>query len=63
MVGERLGPDAAARRRRLVVSAVIGLWLGVRAAWGHGSPADRVNTGVALTLWSVPSFWLGLMLI
>ena len=33
------------------------------AAWRHGSPADRVNTGVALTLWSVPSFWLGLLLI
>src|SRR5690606_26460263 len=41
----------------------LGLWLGVNAAWNHGSLSDRVNTGVALTLWSVPSFWLGLILI
>ena len=25
--------------------------------------SDRVNTGIALTLWSVPTFWLGLILI
>ncbi|WP_328536354.1 ABC transporter permease [Streptomyces sp. NBC_00344] len=47
----------------VVVYSALGLWLGTRSAWGHGGLGDRVNTGVALTLWSVPSFWLGLLLI
>ncbi|MFE6133105.1 ABC transporter permease [Streptomyces sp. NBC_01167] len=47
----------------VVVYSAIGLWLGTRSAWRHGSLGDKVNTGVALTLWSVPSFWLGLLLI
>ncbi len=46
-----------------MISAVLGLWLGIRTGWRHGSRSDRVNTGVALTFWSVPTFWLGLMLI
>ncbi|HMC80375.1 MAG TPA: ABC transporter permease, partial [Acidimicrobiia bacterium] len=36
---------------------------GARTAWRRGGAADRVNTGIALTLWSVPTFWLGLILI
>lgn len=63
MVEERLWPTLLLVGASLIVSAALGLWLGVRGAWRHGSAADRVNTGVALTLWSVPSFWLGLILI
>src|SRR5690606_4504262 len=33
------------------------------SAWRHGRVGDRVHTGLALTLYSVPSFWLGLLLI
>jgi peptide/nickel transport system permease protein len=47
----------------VVLYSAIGLWLGTRTAWRHGGTGDRVHTGVALTLWSVPSFWLGLLLI
>ncbi|MFF0750369.1 ABC transporter permease [Streptomyces sp. NPDC004267] len=47
----------------VVLYSALGLWLGTRSAWRHGSLGDRVSTGVALTLWSVPSFWLGLLLI
>ncbi|HMC05299.1 MAG TPA: ABC transporter permease [Actinomycetota bacterium] len=46
-----------------LVAAVLGLWLGARSAWRRGSTSDRVHTAIALTLWSVPSFWLGLILI
>lgn len=46
-----------------VVSAAIGLRLGISGAWHRGGFADRLNTGIALTLWSVPTFWLGLLLI
>ncbi|WP_433545399.1 ABC transporter permease [Streptomyces sp. CA-294286] len=47
----------------VLVYSTLGLWLGTRSAWRHGSLGDRVSTGVALTLWSIPAFWLGLLLI
>lgn len=46
-----------------VLYTVIGVWLGARSAWRSGSVGDRANTALALTLYSVPSFWLGLLLI
>nr|WP_241847120.1 ABC transporter permease [Streptomyces sp. CB02414] len=41
----------------------LGAFLGTRSAWRHGRLGDRLNTGLALTLYSVPSFWLGLLLV
>ncbi|MFV0133326.1 ABC transporter permease [Streptomyces sp. HMX87] len=46
-----------------VLYTALGIFLGTRAAWRHGRPGDRLHTGLALTLYSVPSFWLGLLLI
>ncbi|MGW0665869.1 ABC transporter permease [Streptomyces sp. NPDC002746] len=46
-----------------VLYSVLGIWLGTRTAWRNGSTSDRFNTALALTLYSVPSFWLGLLLI
>jgi peptide/nickel transport system permease protein len=63
LIGEKLLPTVLLVGTATVISAVLGLWLGVRAGWRHGSLSDRVNTGVALALWSVPTFWLGLLLI
>lgn len=63
MIGERLGPTLLLVGTSLAIAAALGLWLGVKAAWRSGSVADRVHTGIAVTLWSVPSFWLGLILI
>ncbi|MHC3821447.1 ABC transporter permease [Streptomyces sp. DT9] len=46
-----------------VLYSALGIWLGTRTAWRNGSSSDRFNTALALTLYSVPSFWLGLLLI
>jgi peptide/nickel transport system permease protein len=46
-----------------VLYTALGIFLGTRAAWRHGRLVDRLHTGLALTLYSVPSFWLGLLLI
>ncbi|MER8226074.1 ABC transporter permease [Streptomyces sp. NPDC094143] len=46
-----------------VLYTVLGIFLGTRSAWRRGGLGDRVNTGLALTLYSIPSFWLGLLLI
>ena len=46
-----------------VLYTALGIWLGTRTAWRNGSLSDRFHTAFALTLYSVPSFWLGLLLI
>lgn len=63
LVLQRLWPTVLLVGTSTVIAAVLGLWLGTRAGWRRGSAFDSVNTGVALTLWSVPQFWLGLILL
>ncbi|GAA4535470.1 ABC transporter permease [Amycolatopsis samaneae] len=63
MIGERLWPTVLLVGSATVLAVAIGLWLGIRAAWKHDSFFDRAQTGIALTLWSVPQFWLGLILL
>jgi len=63
MIGERLWPTVLLVGSATLLAVVIGLWLGIRAAWRRDSFFDRAQTGIALTLWSVPQFWLGLMLL
>jgi peptide/nickel transport system permease protein len=46
-----------------VIAIALGLWLGTRAGWRPDSVFDKTSTGIALTLWSVPQFWLGIILI
>lgn len=63
LVAERIGPTLLLMGASAVISIALGLWLGVRSGWRHGSPFDRVSSGVSLTLWSVPTFWLGMILL
>ncbi|MFE2971115.1 ABC transporter permease [Streptomyces sp. NPDC059340] len=46
-----------------VLYTTLGIFIGTRSAWRNGGTSDRLNTGLALTLYSIPSFWLGLLLI
>ena len=59
----RLGPTVLLTGTALVLAVAIGLWAGSRAAWRHGSTFDRLMTSTALVLWSVPTFWLGLIVL
>ncbi|MDT8912810.1 ABC transporter permease [Amycolatopsis sp. PS_44_ISF1] len=63
MIGERLWPTVLLVGSATVLAVALGLWLGIRAAWRRDSFFDRAQTGLALTLWSVPQFWLGLLLL
>ncbi|GAB3388765.1 ABC transporter permease [Amycolatopsis echigonensis] len=63
MIGERLWPTVLLVGSATVLAVALGLWLGIRAAWKRDSFFDRAQTGIALTFWSVPQFWLGLLLL
>ncbi len=63
LIGERIGPTLLLTATSAALSLIFGLWLGQRAAWKRNSAFDRLHTGTALVFWSVPTFWLGLLLI
>jgi peptide/nickel transport system permease protein len=63
LILQRLWPTVLLVGTATVLAAALGLWLGARAGWRRGSTFDHVTTGVALTLWSMPAFWLGLILL
>jgi peptide/nickel transport system permease protein len=47
----------------VLIGAVVGLPLGILAALKRGSPLDYVSNAFGLLGLSIPSFWLGLLLI
>jgi peptide/nickel transport system permease protein len=63
LILSRLWPTVLLTGTALVLAVLLGLWLGTRAAWRHGSRFDQISTGTALVLWSVPTFWLGLIVL
>jgi len=63
LIQERIWPTLLLMGTSTLISIGLGLWLGIRSGWRHGSLFDRVSSGVSLTLWSVPTFWLGLILL
>ncbi|GAA3530989.1 ABC transporter permease [Nonomuraea rosea] len=62
LIGERLGPTLLLAGTGLVIAVSLGIWQGTRAGWRNGSRFDRFSTGASLVLWSVPTFWLGLLM-
>jgi peptide/nickel transport system permease protein len=46
-----------------VLSAVIGVMLGIVAAWRRRTKADYAVTGVTMSTYSMPDFWLGMILL
>lgn len=63
LIGERVGSTLLLTGTAAAISVILGLWLGQRAAWRRGSVFDKAQTGIALVFWSVPTFWLGLLLL
>ena len=63
LIGERFPATLLLAGGGLVIAVGLGIWQGQRAGWRRGSRFDRVSTGVSLVLWSMPTFWLGLLLL
>jgi peptide/nickel transport system permease protein len=45
-----------------LLSMLIGTWLGIRAGWRRGSATDNASTTFSMVTYSVPDFWLGMVL-
>jgi len=46
-----------------ILSTVFGLLIGIYGAWRRGSTFDVGSLGASLVLYSMPEFWLGMMLL
>jgi peptide/nickel transport system permease protein len=62
VIGDRIWPTVLLVGTATIIAAALGLWLGVKSAWHRGGPLDRASVGTALVFWSIPAWWLGLLL-
>lgn len=63
IIGERVWPTVLLVGTAVLVAALAGVWLGIRSGWRRGSRFDRITTGTTNTLYAMPEFWVGMMLI
>jgi peptide/nickel transport system permease protein len=63
VIGEKIWATILLSGTALVLAAAIGAWLGARAGWRHGSRFDKVSSTTGVALYSIPEWWLGLMLV
>lgn len=63
MIGERVGATLLLGFTSYLIAAILGTLAGVRSAKREGGPFDFAMSGGAYVASSLPSFWLGLMLI
>jgi len=63
MIGEKVGATVLLGLTSALLSAVLGTFTGILSAKNEGSVMDAAFSGTSYVLNSVPSFWLGLMLI
>lgn len=46
-----------------ILAIIIGMALGIFAAWRARTSVDYVSVGFSLLVWSLPTFWLGIILL
>jgi peptide/nickel transport system permease protein len=63
VIGDYVWPTLVLLSTSTVLAAVIGIAIGIRGGWKRGSTFDRASTGITLTLYAMPEFWLGMVLL
>ena len=63
LIWERMWPTVLLVGTSTVLAMMIGVYVGMIGAWNRGGRFDRFSTGITLTLYSMPEWWLGLLLI
>ncbi|MDX6317166.1 MAG: peptide/nickel transport system permease protein [Nocardioidaceae bacterium] len=62
LMWERLWPTIVLVGTSTILSIIIGLWIGTVAAWNRGHTFDNISTTGTILLYSMPEWWLGLIL-
>lgn len=63
VIADRIWPTVLLVGTGTLIATAVGLWMGIKAAWTHGSVFDRASTGGTLVLYAMPEWWLGLLLL
>lgn len=63
IIGEGIWPTVLLLGVSTVAATLIGIALGIWGAWRRGTAADTTTLGFALVTYSMPEFWLGMLLI
>src|SRR3954471_11843181 len=63
LIVERMWPTLLLVGTSTILATLLGVYIGMVSAWNRGRSVDRGWTGVTLTLYSMPEWWLGLLLI
>ncbi|HXP22017.1 MAG TPA: ABC transporter permease [Streptosporangiaceae bacterium] len=63
VIGSALWPTILLVGTSTVLSTVIGVWIGIRGGWNRGSTFDKTSTAINNTLYAMPDFWLGMVLL
>jgi peptide/nickel transport system permease protein len=63
VIGERIKWTVLLIGVSTAASIVIGMLVGIYGAWRRGSAFDVGSLGISLILYSMPEFWLGIMLL
>jgi peptide/nickel transport system permease protein len=63
LIGQHLWPTVLLVGTSTVLSTIIGVWIGIRGAWNRGGTFDRTSTAICNTLYAMPDFWLGMVLL
>ncbi len=63
LIRDALWPTMLLVGSSVILATLIGVYLGVRGAWNRGGLFDKISTSSSLTLYAMPEWWLGLILI
>ncbi len=62
-IARRAWPTVALVGVSALLAALFGILIGVVAAWRRGSKTDYASTGFTMATYSMPDFWLGMLLL
>ena len=63
LIQDRFWPTLLLVGTSTLLATALGIYIGMVSAWNRGRTIDRSWTGTTLTLYSMPEWWLGLLLI
>ncbi len=62
-IGSKIWPTVLLVGLSTVLSAILGVFAGIRAAWRRNSAFDRGSTAASMFTYAIPDFYLGILLL